>query len=127
MDKNIAFLDFFDYLVTNCKYPIESFPDGVEDVLESLRSRGVEKPLLTDSGVEILEYLQSLGDGTPVKAKDIAEGMGVSSRKVSGSMRKLVTDEFVEKFGQSPVSYALTTKGKEFDIENFKKEKITNE
>jgi hypothetical protein len=35
---------------------------------------------------------------------------------VSGAMRKLVTDEFVEKVGQDPVIYTLTQKGKEIEI-----------
>ena len=44
----------------------------------------------------------------------------MSSKKISGAMRKLVTDEYVEKYGQSPVIYSLTEKGINFDIENYK-------
>jgi Mn-dependent DtxR family transcriptional regulator len=51
------------------------------------------------------------------KAKDIAEGIFVSSRSVSGAIRKLVTDGFVEKTGQDPIIYSLTTAGKEVTIE----------
>ncbi len=51
------------------------------------------------------------------KAKDIAEGLMMSSRRVSGSIRKLVTDGYVEKIGQDPVIYALTEKGKNKIIE----------
>ena len=45
------------------------------------------------------------------KAKDVAEGLFISSRAVSGAMRKLVTDGYVEKVGQDPVVYTLTEKG----------------
>ena len=47
---------------------------------------------------------------------DIAEKMFVSSRTVSGSLRKLVTDGYVEKLGENPVIYSLTEKGKNVDI-----------
>ena len=43
--------------------------------------------------------------------------MFVSSRTVSGTLRKLVTDGFCEKIGQDPVIYTITEKGKEFIIE----------
>jgi predicted transcriptional regulator len=63
--------------------------------------------------------LQELPEGSPMmKAKEIAEGMFISSRAVSGAMRKLVTDGFVEKVGQDPVMYILTEKGKNINIED---------
>jgi predicted transcriptional regulator len=50
------------------------------------------------------------------KARDIAEGLFISSRAVSGAMRKLVTDGFVEKLGADPVVYTITEKGKNVTI-----------
>jgi predicted transcriptional regulator len=50
------------------------------------------------------------------KARDIAEGLFISSRAVSGAMRKLVTDGFVEKVGEDPVVYSLTDLGKTIEI-----------
>lgn len=119
------FLDFFDYLVQNCKFPV-TIPEDVQAIYDSLKEQDVvTKPLLTEAGAEILEYLQT-HNGKNLKAKDIAEGMGISSRKISGSMRKLVTDGFVDKFGKTPVIYSLTEKGKNFDITNYK-EKMKDE
>lgn len=75
-----------------------------------------EKPMFTDNGKLILQYLKD-NQSTPMwKARDIAEGLFISSRAVSGAMRKLVTDGFVEKVGQDPVVYALTEKGKNIEI-----------
>ena len=51
------------------------------------------------------------------KARDIAEGLFISSRAVSGAMRKLVSDGFVEKVGQDPTIYSLTNNGKIISIE----------
>ena len=78
----------------------------------------VEKPTFTDNGKLIMKYLQDLPEDAPMmKAREIAEGLFISSRAVSGAMRKLVTDGFVEKVGQDPVMYALTEKGRNIEIE----------
>ena len=128
VDKCQQFLDFFDYLVSNCKYEVE-IPPEVQDFYDLLKDQGVsgqaDKPLLTETGLQILEYLQS-NESKGLKAKDIADGMDVSSRKISGAIRKLVTDGFVDKFGKSPVIYSLTDKGRNFDTVNYK-ERQNNE
>ena len=75
-----------------------------------------DKPMFTENGKLILQHLQK-NQSTPMwKARDIAEGLFISSRAVSGAIRKLVTDGFVEKVGQDPVIYALTEKGKTVEI-----------
>jgi predicted transcriptional regulator len=51
------------------------------------------------------------------KSKDIAEQLGLASRSVSGTMRKLVNDGFCDKIGKDPIVYTLTEKGKNFVIE----------
>ena len=50
------------------------------------------------------------------KAKDIGEQMDLSSKTVSGGMRKLVTDGYIEKIGEHPSIYSLTILGKEVKI-----------
>lgn len=77
-----------------------------------------EKPEFTDNGKLILKYLQETAEEHPEqKAKDIGEGLLISSRTVSGAIRKLVTDGYVEKVSQDPVIYALTEKGKNKVVE----------
>lgn len=123
MNKCEKFLDYFDYLKNNCKEPC-IIPDEVQEFYNMLREqqdKHVDKPLLTETGLQILEYLQTCED-KGLKAKDIAEGMSESSRKISGAMRKLVNDEFVDKFGNNPVVYTLTEKGKNFNIKDYLKE-----
>lgn len=121
MNKYEQFINFFDYLVNNCCEPVD-IPEEVQQVYNSLKMLEVkEKPMFTESGLQIFEYLQTCGKES-LKAKDIADGMLVSSRKISGAIRKLVTDGFVDKMGTSPVIYMLTEKGKNFSIEEYKKE-----
>lgn len=76
-----------------------------------------EKPMFTDNGKLILKYLQENQSVPMWKAKDIAEGLFISSRTVSGAIRKLVTDGYVEKVGQDPVIYSLTENGKNINID----------
>lgn len=119
MNKYKQFLDYFDWLVENCKQSVV-MPDEVQDVYNMLQEQQtMEKPMLTESGLSILEYLQTC-DAKSLKARDIADGMVISSRQVSGAIRKLITDGFVDKMGSSPVIYSLTTKGKDFDIKSYK-------
>ena len=127
MNKCENFLNYFDWLVANCKEPVV-IPDEVKefyDILRSQQDKHIDKPLFTETGLQILEYLKTQ-DARSLKAKDIADGMEISSRKVSGSIRKLVTDGFVEKYGANPVVYTLTEKGKNFDIQSYKGE-LNNE
>ena len=78
----------------------------------------IEKPMFTDNGKLILRYMQDNQQEGMWKARDIAEGLFISSRAVSGAMRKLVADGFVEKVGQDPVVYSLAEKGKNIKIED---------
>lgn len=119
MNKYKQFLDYFDWLVENCKQSVV-IPDEVQDVYNMLQEQqAMEKPMFTESGLSILEYLQTC-DAKSLKARDIADGMVISSRQVSGAIRKLVTDGFVDKYGQNPVIYSLTEKGRNFDINEYK-------
>jgi len=125
MNKYKQFLDYFDWLVENCKQSVV-MPDEVQDVYNMLQEQqAMEKPMFTESGLSILEYLQTC-DAKSLKARDIADGMVISSRQVSGAIRKLVTDGFVDKYGQNPVIYSLTEKGRNFDINEYK-ENLNNE
>lgn len=78
-----------------------------------------DKPKFTDNGKLILQYMRDNADATQnmFKAREIAEGIFISSKSVSGSMRKLVNDGFVEKIGQDPIIYAITEAGMQVEID----------
>ena len=54
-------------------------------------------------------------------SKIIGEGLFMGSRSVSGSIRKLISDGYVEKVGSNPVTYSLTNDGINYII-NIEKE-----
>ena len=81
MNKCETFLNYFDWLIANCKEPV-IIPDEVKefyDILRSQQDKHIDKPLFTETGFQILEYLQN-SNAKSLKAKDIADGMEISSR-----------------------------------------------
>jgi len=76
-----------------------------------------EKPPFTDNGKLILAYLKEHTEQETWRANDVAEGLFISGRTVSGAMRKLVTDGYVDKVSTDPVVYCLTDLGKNVIIE----------
>lgn len=121
MTKCESFIKFFDELIEETN---ATMPEDVEEFYEILKSSAKDqqdKPAFTEMGLIILDYLKNC-EQTSLKARDIAEGVTLPSRKVSGAMRKLVTDGYVEKFGQNPVIYTLTEKGKNFNLNEMNKE-----
>ena len=117
MSKKSKFIECVEEALFS-KINLNDLDPDVVDYWNALKgATDTEKPMFTDNGKLVMEYLQSLPEGTPaMKSKDIAEALFVSSRSVSGAMRKLVTDGFVEKIGDSPVLYLITEKGKNIEI-----------
>ena len=95
----------------------ERMTDNVKLYLEALIGGAENKPDLTDGGKTILRHMQDNLSTVTWKARDIAEGIGISSRGVAGTLRKMVNDGFVEKLGENPAVYTLTEKGKNYNIE----------
>ena len=111
------FLNFVKQLMeANPELTDKLMTENIKAYLDILKEVKDEKPVLTENGKLILKYLQDHQDIRLWKAKDIAEQMGISSRRASGTMRKLVNDGFCEKIGQDPVIYSLTEKGKNYEI-----------
>lgn len=74
-----------------------------------------EKPAFTENGIKILAWMREYESqfNNIFKAKDIAEGLFTfTSRAVSGAMRKLITDGYVDRINGNPVCYSLTDNGK---------------
>ena len=108
--------DFISYVESN--FSKNPMPDNLTEYWEKFKggSGGGDKPQFTENGKKILAFLQANTSTNTWKAKDIADEMFISSRTVSGAIRKLVTDGYVEKVGQDPVIYSITEKGIETKI-----------
>jgi hypothetical protein len=65
---------------------------------------------MTEAGEKVLTWMlenEKLHSNV-FSAKVIGEGLFIHARSVTGAMRKLIADGYVEKVGQNPVSYSLT-------------------
>ena len=104
----------------------QKFIQEVSSFLDKLSPEAIEyfktfsqKKQFTANGAKILEFLQKKENANQIfKAKEIGEALYISSRSVSGSMKKLVTDGYVEKLGQNPTTYKLTLQGMEVQVDN---------
>ena len=114
MTKKQEFINFIDELMVAA--PNIKPSEDVLSYYEAFKGKEMSKSEFTENGRLILEYLQKNPKQIMWKAKDIGEGLFISSRAVSGAMRKLVTDGYVEKVGQDPVIYTITDKGKTADL-----------
>ena len=117
MSKQQEFIEWVEKLISGQEEPIIPTP-GASAYWDALLNADVatEKPAFTDNGKLILKQLQSMPEGL-YKARDIAEALFIAPKSVSGAMRKLVNDGYVEKVGKDPIMYSITEKGKYVDFE----------
>jgi DNA-binding MarR family transcriptional regulator len=115
MSKKDKFVEMVEGLFAE----LEEIDQDVLDYFETVKQKKTTKrEEMTDNGKAIIGYMQDTYEETDNKflSKDIAEGLFTSSRSVSGAMRKLVTDGYVDKNDDSPIVYSLTDLGKEYSI-----------
>ena len=107
---------FIDFIQKNVN--IDEMPEEAKNYWNSLTVvKEKEKPPFTENGKMILEYMKDNYQTNELfSSKDIADGLMVTSRTVSGAIRKLITDGYVEKASVEPVTYRLTEKGIEVVI-----------
>lgn len=119
MSKKQAFIDTVETLLLQTGAIM-----GKEAALyfEALKMGGDaegSKQGFTENGKAILAFMQESKESynNLFKSKAIAESIGLTSRVVSGGMRKLCSDGYVEKLdGTSPIIYCLTKKGETVDL-----------
>ena len=122
MTPREKFIATVEQLIANSK---DMIPTQVLDYLNELKATTEkEKPPFTEHGAKILSWMQeNYGSYNNIlKAKEIAEGMfaingtPITSRTVSGAMRKLITDGYVSKIAGNPVCYSLTDLGRTVEV-----------
>ena len=114
MSKKEKFIEMVEALLKET--PETTIDAEAIEYFESLKKiNETEKPKFTAFGLKILQFMQDNKTtfNNMFKAKDIGEGLFISSRSVSGVIRKLVADKYVEKIGTEPIVYSLTKKGEE--------------
>lgn len=98
------------------------FSEKAQEFFNSLKAEPI-KPEITEKGIEILKFVKDNCEDYKniFSAKSVGEGLGKSSKVVSGAMRKLTTDGFLAKIEGSanPVTYKITEKGMNYNFDNL--------
>jgi DNA-binding MarR family transcriptional regulator len=119
MSKKQKFIEMVEVLLAMTEKKMEPDKEALEyfNILKAADINN-DKPKFTENGKLVLKYMQENKElrNNIFNAKEVGEGLGVSSRTASGAMRKLVTDGYVEKIGTNPVIYSLTTSGVEVNV-----------
>ena len=91
-----------------------------EDFKEVLKGVAPVQKGITENGLKILKAMKNNYEkyNNIFTSKNIGEFLFMSPRSVSGSMKKLISDNYVEKIGANPVSYGLTDLGKNYEFDN---------
>lgn len=86
------------------------------DFYENYQNNQPTKKPITDKGIAIILAMREVEDW--ITAKSLGERMDISGRSVSGSLKKLVTDGYVDKRAGNPASYKITDKGMTCEFDN---------
>lgn len=114
MTKKDAFIKLVQNEIFECDNP-SLWQDQYGETYELAKSYWEEfkkSTELTTQGKQILLWMKNNKENLSnvFTSKEIAEALFTSGRVIAGSMRKLVTDGYVEKEGKNPVQYHLTNK-----------------
>lgn len=125
MTKKEKFINFiqseiFDNPINIYGEPWEEDWDDICSFWEDYKKCTTPPKDMTENGLKVLTWMQEHIEemSNVFTAKEIGEGLFTSGRSISGSMKKLVNDGYVEKIGKSPVQYSLTEAGKLYHIDN---------
>lgn len=119
MSKKEKFIEMVEILIRNAENDdLKGYEEALEyfEMFKSIKE--TEKPKFTENGKKVLQFMQENKDkyNNMFKAKEIGEGLFISSRGAGGALRKLVTDGYAEKIGENPVVYTLTYLGMKVDL-----------
>lgn len=117
MTKRDIFINEVNALIK--KYGEDVFSEDAMTYFNVMSTESEEKKKFTENGKLVLQYMRDNEKDYDnlFQAKAMGEGMGISSRTVSGAMRKLKDNGYVESLGGKPATYAITELGRTVDFE----------
>lgn len=113
--------DIKEFLEQHFNHTVENYEFTKEDMdkLINMLKGGNGSKTFTENGLKIFKCMRENEQKyiNVFKAKEIGELLFMTPRSVSGSMKKLIADGFVEKVGTNPVAYGLTELGKAYEFD----------
>lgn len=127
MSKKDAFIQVVETILSKPEFinsfSQETWTNAVDFWKEFLNNKPKESGAdVTENGIKILRWMSANKESLSnvFTSREVAEGLFTSGRSVSGAMRKLTSDGYVQKVGQNPVQYSLTEQGEQF-VDNYTK------
>ena len=124
MTKREAFIEIVEEIFSRPDIYAENYPDTyalADEYWNEFKAGKVKGSKgMTENGAKLLSWMQENVENMSnmFTSKEIAEGLFTSGRSISGSMRKLVSDGYVEKINGNPIRYSLTEAGRNYQFEN---------
>ena len=123
MTKKEAFIDLVNYFFedNDVRFENDEKFQLAQEFFEDFKNNKIKNSgAMTENGKKLLSWMQENVDAMTnlFTSKEAAEALFTSGRSIAGSMRKLITDGYVEKTGKDPVRYSLTEAGKSYQFEN---------
>lgn len=117
MSNKKKFIEFVEQNLFDDLVLEEIDPEVIEYWNELKNGKTNEKKALTDNGKILMNFFQSNPSDVAYSSKDIAEELFIQARTVSGAMRSLVNNGYVEKIEGKPIKYKVTDEGLNLIIE----------
>ena len=111
--RKIVFIETVEYLFRNAD-PLDIPSDAVLFFEDYKKAKSGNTKKFTEKGIAVLKAMREVDDW--ITAKSLGERIDVSGRSVSGTMKKLISDRYVEKREGNPTSYRITKLGKTCDL-----------
>lgn len=122
MTDKESFLDYISRIIEEFDKDITktAYGEQVKRYWKTLLDGEETGKKVTENGQKILIFMQENEEAMNniFTSKEIAEALFVSGRSISGSMRKLFGDGYINKEGNNPVKYSLTDLGRNLSLKN---------
>ena len=117
-ERKEIFIETVEVLFAKNDFDVFIPQEAIDFFNDYKKGKSSARKEITEKGINIILGMRNMGNDW-MTAKSIGEEIDMSGRSVSGSMKKLVTDGYVEKMAGNPASYRLTEKGQtcEFPVE----------
>lgn len=105
----------FNHTVDNYEFTEED----MQQLIALIKGNVKDGKTFTENGLKILKTMKENAETymNIYSSKQLGELLFMSPRSVSGSMKKLIANGYVEKVSLSPVTYSLTTLGKDYQFD----------
>jgi len=127
LTKKDKFINFIQTeIFNNPTMPSKRNPEDWADIIsywekfKAPSDKKVSDNKMTENGYKLLSWMQENREkyDNIFTSQIISEGLFISKRSVSGTMRKLINDDYVTRISKEPVvQYSLTDNGIEYQLE----------